>query len=310
LNIIPLAFESLGVRSQATLVETKDLRILIDPAVSLAPRRYGLPPHQIEVDRLKDLAKRIYDEAKSSDVIIITHYHYDHHDPGYIIPLDIYAGKTVYIKDPYNFINPSQRFKRAPRFINAIKGIAKVIDVADGKSFKHGYTTIQFSDAVLHGADERLGYVVQVAVKDNDDSTVLFTSDIEGMPKDMHVKFTKSVKPNFLIVDGPLSYLLGKALSDKELEDSIKNLEDIVKDGLEYAIIDHHVLRDVNYEKIIKPVKDNAKSIGCKVTTAAEYLNEPIQILEAKRRELFEKDNKPANIPKGLAKLLSSGEGV
>jgi predicted metallo-beta-lactamase superfamily hydrolase len=58
LNIIPLAFESLGV-------------------VSLAPRRYGLPH------------TRLYDEAKSSDIIIITHYHYDHHDPGYIIPLDI-----------------------------------------------------------------------------------------------------------------------------------------------------------------------------------------------------------------------------
>ena len=307
MDIKPLAFESLGVRSQATLVETKDVRILIDPAVSLAPRRYGLPPHQIEVDRLKELAKSIYKEAKSADVIIITHYHYDHHDPGYIIPLDIYSGKTLYIKDPINFINPSQRFKRAPRFMNAIKGIPKVIDVADGKVFKHGYTTIQFSHAVPHGADERLGYVVQVAIKDND-STVLFTSDIEGMPKHLHMEFTKSVRPNFLIIDGPLSYLLGKALSEKNLEEGIKNMEDIVKEGLEYAIIDHHVLRDINYESVLKPVKETAKSIGCKVITAAEYLNEPIQLLEARRRELFEKDKRPAKIPyKGLAELLSEG---
>ncbi len=305
MEIRPLAFESLGVRSQATLVETKDARILIDPAVSLAPKRYGLPPHQTEVDRLTELAKKIYEEAKCADVIIITHYHYDHHDPGYIIPLDIYSGKTVYIKDPSNFINPSQRFKRAPRFINAIKDMPKAIAVADGKVFKHGYTTIQFSHAVPHGADERLGYAVQVAINDKD-STILFTSDIEGMPKHLHIEFVKSVKPNFLIVDGPLSYLLGRALSEDELEESIRNMESVVKNGLEYAVIDHHVLRDINYESVLKPVKDIAKSVGCKVITAAEYLREPIQILEARRRELFKKNKRPARIPRGLAELLST----
>jgi predicted metallo-beta-lactamase superfamily hydrolase len=54
-----IAFESFGVRSQATLVYTGDVKIAIDPAVSLAPRRFGLPPHAKEVERMLELAKEI-----------------------------------------------------------------------------------------------------------------------------------------------------------------------------------------------------------------------------------------------------------
>ena len=307
MEIKPLAFESLGVRSQATLIETKDVRILVDPAVSLAPKRYGLPPHQLEVDRLSELAKVIYETAKDVDVIVVTHYHYDHHDPGYVIPIDIYEKKVVFIKDPQNNINPSQKFRRAPRFLKALKDKPKSIESADGKEFRFGSTVIKFSNAVPHGADERLGYVVQVAISDKD-GTVLFTSDIEGAPKDSHVKFINEVKPNFLIIDGPLSYLLGRALSKEELDVEIKNMESVVKNGLEYAIVDHHVLRDLNYEEVLKPVKEIARSVGCKVITAAEYLSLEPMILEARRKELFEKDYRPAKIPRNLAKLLTAGD--
>ncbi|WP_338599371.1 MBL fold metallo-hydrolase [Sulfolobus tengchongensis] len=308
MRITPIAFESLGVRSQATLVETKNLRILVDPAISLAPRRYNLPPHQKEVDRLTELAKVLVNIAKDVDVIVVSHYHYDHHDPGYVIPTDIYKDKIVFIKDPQNMINNSQKYRRAPRFLRSIKDKPKNIEIADGRTFKIGDTTISFSPAVPHGADERLGYVVQVFIRDND-SSVLFTSDIEGAPKDLHLKFTKETKPNTIIIDGPLSYLLGRALKEEELQSSIKNMEEIVKNGLETAIIDHHVLRDINYANVLKPVYDVAKDLNVKVATAAEYLKVEPLILEAKRKELFKEDNRPARIPRGLAKLLTAGEG-
>ena len=48
MNVKPLASESLGVRSMATYVETKDCKILIDPSAALGPKRYGLSPHQKE----------------------------------------------------------------------------------------------------------------------------------------------------------------------------------------------------------------------------------------------------------------------
>ncbi|MBP1358145.1 MAG: hypothetical protein JZD40_06655, partial [Sulfolobus sp.] len=182
------------------------------------------------------------------------------------------------------------------------------INIAEGKEVKYGSTSIRFSHAVPHGADERLGYVVQVAINDKD-SSLLVTSDIEGAPRQQHLEFTKEVKPNYIIIDGPLSYLLGRALSDEDLDNSLRNMEEIVKEGIEIAIIDHHVLRDLKYEEILKPVKDVARDFGVKIMTAAEFLgNEPI-ILEARRRELFQKENKPAKIPRGLAQLFKSSQG-
>ncbi|EZQ01749.1 MULTISPECIES: MBL fold metallo-hydrolase [Acidianus] len=307
MRIEPLAFESLGVRSQATLVETKDVRILIDPAVSLAPMRFRLPPHQKEVDKLTELAKKITDVSRDVDLIIITHYHYDHHDPGWIIPKEIYSKKRVIIKDPKNNINPSQSRVRAPRFLNSISGLPSSIEIADGNLFTVGDTKILFSHAVPHGADERLGYVVQVAINDGD-QTIMITSDIEGAPREAHIKFTREVKPNIIVIDGPLSYLLGYALKEEDLEKSLKNMEEIIKNGTETMIVDHHVLRDKNYHNVLSNLYDIARTLNAKVETAAEYLGLEVNALESKRVELFREENKPARIPKDLARLLKAGE--
>jgi predicted metallo-beta-lactamase superfamily hydrolase len=47
IQLNPLAFESLGVRSMASKVVTPDIKILIDPGVSLGIR-FGLLPHPEE----------------------------------------------------------------------------------------------------------------------------------------------------------------------------------------------------------------------------------------------------------------------
>ena len=44
MKIIPLAAESLGVRSMATYVEAGQTGILIDPGATLSPSRFNLPP--------------------------------------------------------------------------------------------------------------------------------------------------------------------------------------------------------------------------------------------------------------------------
>jgi len=59
-----LAFDSLGTRSMATVVETGSGRILIDPGAALGPRRYGLPPHPIEKERLREHKELIQEESR------------------------------------------------------------------------------------------------------------------------------------------------------------------------------------------------------------------------------------------------------
>ena len=106
-----IAFESLGVRSQATYIQTKNALIFIDPSAALAPRRYGLPPHKIEALRLLEVFRDINSFIQDSEYIIITHYHYDHHDPGVFVDVNLYKDKVFLVEDPQNNINLSHKIR-------------------------------------------------------------------------------------------------------------------------------------------------------------------------------------------------------
>ncbi len=289
MNIEFIAFESLGVRSMSTFVETKDLRIHIDPGISLAPRRYGLPPHKKEIDRLAELSEKIYEKAKDSDILIITHYHFDHHDRGKRIPLDIYDRKKIFTKDPVNNINTSQRI-RASIFLKLIKDRVREIKIADNSRVKIGSTEIIFSHAMPHGSDPRLGYVVQVLIRDKDQS-FLYTSDIEGAPLDVHVEWIVKSRPEIILIDGPLTYMLGYKLSQDELNKSLRNLKFIIEKSSPNAmILEHHLLRDKEYREKLREVYDKAYELGIRIYTAAEYMGLENIFLEAYRDVLYGKE--------------------
>ncbi len=284
-RIVPLGFDSFGVRSMATFVETDDQKILIDPGVSLAPLRYGLEPHPLEWQRLDETWNIIKQYAKESEALIVTHYHYDHHDPDYP---ELYSGKTVFIKHPTENINRSQR-DRAAYFLAAIKDLPKRLEIADGKSFQFGETTITFSKAVCHGTNPRLGYVTETCIKSRGEK-FLHTSDVEGPSLDDQITFILNEKPDVLFVDGPMTYMLGYRYSFKSLEISNSNLVKAIKETIVHTIVlDHHFLRDINYKMRIKPVYEEAQKRGVKVLTAAEFAGKKIEMLEALRKELYAK---------------------
>ncbi|NPA22871.1 MAG: hypothetical protein GXO23_01045 [Crenarchaeota archaeon] len=297
-----LAFDSFGVRSMSTFIQTRDVIVHIDPAVSLAPRRYNLPPHRREVERLIECAREIERHARDADIIIVTHYHYDHHDPGKLIPVDIYKNKIVYIKDPKNRINKSQ-MQRASRFLSLIKDIAREIKVAERQEIKIGSTLIKISDAVPHGVNDRLGYVVEVSIRD-DEKKVLYTSDVEGPPLEEQVKFIIEEKPDILILDGPMTYMLGFRYSKKALEASMNNIRKIVDSGVKTIVIDHHFMRDLKYRERLADVYKYSEEKGTKMISAAEFMNRPIEMLEAMRDKLYQEENAPGVIPDNVREIL------
>jgi len=269
----------------ATFVETDDLKVLIDPGVALAPVRYGLEPHPLEWQRLDEAWEAIKQYAENAEVLIVTHYHYDHHDPG---SPELYKNKTVFIKHPTQNINRSQQ-ERAALFLEAIKGMPKKLEVADGKNFQLGKTFINFSKAVCHGTNPRLGYVTEVSIKSNSEK-FLYTSDVEGPSLEDQIGFILAEKPDVLFVDGPMTYMLGYRYSYKSLEISNNNLVKAIKEtSLNTLVLDHHFLRDLNYKARIKPVYEAAEKRGVKVVTAAELCGRKIEMLEASRRELYAK---------------------
>ncbi|MDY6966675.1 MAG: MBL fold metallo-hydrolase, partial [Halobacteriota archaeon] len=286
MKIKPLAFDSFGVRSMATFVATDDLKILIDPGVALGPSRYKLPPHMIEINRELDLWGEVKKHAEEADLLIITHYHYDHYNPE---DPQIYKDKVVYLKDPKKSINKSQK-ERASNFLKKLSGIPRSIDISDDNEYKHGSTKIKFSSPVFHGTNAKLGYVTEVSISCGDEK-MLFTSDVEGASVDDQVSFILDERPNVLILDGPMTYMLGYRYSNSSLEQSIENIIEVI-DGtdVEYIIMDHHFLRDLKYTERIKKVYEVARDRGVKVITAAEYAGRKVEMLEARRKELYEED--------------------
>lgn len=286
LTVKPLAFDSFGVRSMATFVETDDVAVLIDPSVSLAPRRYNLPPHQIEEQRMNETWADIKEHAARSDILVVTHYHYDHHDPN---APEIYEDKIVYLKHPKEKINKSQT-ERASYFLNKLKEIPKSIDTADGKEFKHGSTIIKFSPPVYHGTNSRLGYVVEVSISCGGEC-VVFTSDVEGPSVADQAEFIMHENPDIVILDGPMTYMLGFRYSRTSLALAIENMCRMIRETpVKCILVEHHFMRDLKYKERIPEVYECAAENGVAVITAAEYLGRDIELLEANRKELYAKE--------------------
>jgi len=286
LKVTPLAFDSLGTRSMCTLIETKDTKILIDPGVALGPSRYGLPPHRLELDRLDSHWRRIVEVAGKAKVLIVTHYHYDHHNPNE--HLEIYRGKVALVKHPKEKINYSQK-ARAAYFLKHLEGLTSRLEFCDGKELTFGRTRVKFSPPVFHGTNPKLGYVVELLVEERG-QRVIYTSDVEGPSQRDQVSFILKNKPNLLILDGPLSYMVGYRYSFENLEASVKNMVKITKAcPLEALVVDHHLLRDLQWRERIKAVFKAGEEKGVKILTAAEYLGLATETLEAWRAELYKK---------------------
>ncbi len=285
MKIKPIAFDSLGTRSMCTVVETCEAKIVIDPGAALGPRRYGLKPHRIELERLRAHKALIREESEDADILIITHYHYDHF-PRPEENVSWIRGKQVYLKDPSSMINRSQR-GRSSIFLEQLRRIDVVPERADGRELKMNSCRIVFSQPVQHGNDARLGYVLEVLV-DEDGEKLIHTSDVEGLVSWEQVEFIARYRPQTLIVDGPMTYMLGTKFFEEDLETSLRNLCKVMDMGLETLVLDHHLLRELEWRNRVSKLFQKAEEVGVAVMSAAEYAGLREEPLEAMRRKLYE----------------------
>ncbi len=120
-------FDSLGAKCSCIAVGTPCGLIVIDPGAAEMQPSYPLPGE--EKRRLRVEAMRAIEEAcRKARMIIVTHYHYDHH----ALPLDDdlrdpkamwLGGKLLVLKNPNKFINESQ-WHRARLFLEQLLGLA------------------------------------------------------------------------------------------------------------------------------------------------------------------------------------------
>ena len=286
MKVVPLAFDSMGVRSMATFVET-DLKVMIDPGLDLAPLRYGLPPSKMELKRAEELSTKINDYAKETDIFIITHYHHDHYFP----EADFYQDKVLLLKHPQRDINYNQR-KRAKSFLQSFRNKAKKIECADGREFALSGTKIKFSPPVPHGETlSKSGFVVMCSISHEGEKFV-FASDVQGPQVSDSVTWIVEENPDLLVVSGYPTYL-AHVTDPRTFEECNHNLiEILVRTNMKTIILDHHLARDMEYKEKVKSTLKKAQSMGRNITTAAEYLGMTPHLLEAKRKQIHQAEAK------------------
>lgn len=297
IRIIPLAAESLGVRSMCTFVETSDVKILLDAGVSLCPNRFGLPPHPQEFKTIDLCRRKIAEAAEEAEIITLSHYHFDHHTPSYQDWLcnwteitetarRIYEGKVILMKNTREKINYSQR-RRGWIFQKTGGKLAKKLEIADGKTFNFGKSTrVEFSEPVFHGSeDSGLGWVLMTTIEYQGDK-FMFAPDVQGPMCSHTLKLILREKPQTLMIGGPPLYLSGFRVKEECIQKGLKNLEKIVE-SVPYTILEHHILRDKDWQEKTKNVYEKATKCGHKIVTASEFLGKKNVFLEAERKRLF-----------------------
>jgi len=272
--------ESLGVRSMCCLVRTGSTGILIDPGLSLAPRRFGLPPHPLEIEAAAEVSGRINAAAASARLVVITHYHHDHFTPFYgheysRVDRGIYDGKRILAKSWTENINRRQR-ERASAFIDAL-GPDRRPEPCDGSETGD----LAFSPAFPHGERGRGVFVVMAAVR-TAGGVFVHGSDIQSVEPEA-VDWILGMRPHVAFVSGPPIYL--SQFQPKLRERAQENIVRMAR-LIPTLIVDHHLARSLEAEDFLAPAAETAAALGHRLTMASTYMSREPRLLEARRKAL------------------------
>ncbi|HEX55059.1 MAG: MBL fold metallo-hydrolase [Candidatus Altiarchaeales archaeon] len=339
LRIEPIWSDSMGAKSMSTFVETPDTKLIIDPGAAIMQPSFPFPS-EMKMRWLMLARAEVCRASKNADIVVITHYHYDHFvdfDP------DLYRGKLILTKNPNEYINLSQR-RRAESFLDKIclefgninlssileegggeknyadpinelplstaidlgtynerrrkileKGSERFKRLADlwnnlpkipeikfndievrfpeEREFNLNKTRIRFTKPMFHGIEySQVGWVFSVIIEYKHEK-FLYSSDLSGPVIEDYAKFIIDENPNFLIIDGPPTYLFPYMFNMINLNRSISNLCDMIENlDSEVIILDHHLLRDRRYKEILSDVYETADKKDKNLLTFAEYL--------------------------------------
>jgi predicted metallo-beta-lactamase superfamily hydrolase len=292
MRITPISFDSMGVRGMGCFVSAGNYNIFIDPGANVVNVRYGLPPSNIEIKTLDAIKRRIYALLQDTQIVVISHYDDDH----FIQPQDInaktcYRNKIVLAKDRRSKCNFNQR-KSGKDFELFVRGVCKSLTFVDGKEMNFNNVKIKFSQPVEHGVVKtNQGYVLMTTI---DDGTKQFMhcSDVQGPVLKKTAELIVEENPDIIAISGPpineTSWYFSKVGWEKA-KDNLKYI--LTNSNVETIMLDHYLVREINFKKEFRDVYEFAEKQNKKVLTAAEFLGQPIRQLEAKRRFFWDDKN-------------------
>ena len=279
MNVLPLAADSLGVRSMATLVEASGARVLIDPGVALAETRYGLPPSREELEAQEEATARVVGALCQVDAAVVTHYHDDHAN---LLPY-VLSSTAVYLKTP---TTPRER-RYTQDLFPRLQCTNRSFALVDGSSLSLGQLTLDFSPPLPHGKPgAKAGSVMAVALRSRDGCFV-HASDVQGPLSEVAVAWLLRQRPDILYLSGAPTYRLyyqaeqdSDTLTVQDVRTARAHLLRLIKYTGCQVILDHYLVRDRNFRRLYQEVYAAGQ-----VQTAAEFLGRPERLLEARRRD-------------------------
>ncbi|MCK4405232.1 MAG: MBL fold metallo-hydrolase [Hadesarchaea archaeon] len=153
----------------------------------------------------------------------------------------------------------------------------------ENKEFKFGRTKLRFTPPMFHGIEfSRVGWVFATVIEYGKEK-LIHSSDLDGPIIEDYADWIIRENPNVLIIDGPITYMLGYLTSKITLNRTIANALRILKESdVKLVIYDHHLPRDPKFKERTREVWETGKQLNKKVLTAAEYVGKTPKVLECK----------------------------
>ncbi len=296
MHIEILGTESLGVRGLSCVVEVEDRRIVIDPGLALGYRRHGLLPHPAQVAVGEQVRRKIIAALQDATDVVMSHLHGDHVPLPDANPYQLKAQQVAplcqtarfWISGPEGLSNDMAHRREAMRDV-----LGRDLPNAEGQ--RDG--PLGFSWPMPHGERHgRLGTVMMTRIESKDTAFV-HASDIQLLDGEA-VSSILAWRPNIALVGGPPLYL--PWLSSKRRQVAWENALRLAH-HIDTLILDHHLLR---CEEGLSWLSRLSSETGHRVICAADFMERPRRLLEARREQLYKK----MPVPKGWHEAYARGD--
>jgi predicted metallo-beta-lactamase superfamily hydrolase len=296
MHIEILGAESLGVRSLACVVQVENRKIVIDPGLALGYRRHGLLPHPAQAAIGEQVRRRILAELKDATDVVMSHFHGDHVPLPNANPYQLQAQRVAplcrtvrfWTKGPEGLSHNMLRRKESLCEVFG-RGLPNTEGQKDGP--------LAFSPSVPHGERRsRLGTVMMTRIE-WEDTVFVHASDIQLLDGEA-VSLILDWQPDIVLVGGPPLYL--PWLSSKRRKRAWKNAQRLAR-RVDTLILDHHLLR---CEEGLSWLDRLSSETGHRVICAADFMERPRRLLEARREQLYEE----MAVPEGWHEAYACGD--
>ncbi|MHA1606706.1 MAG: MBL fold metallo-hydrolase [Candidatus Freyarchaeota archaeon] len=142
----------------------------------------------------------------------------------------------------------------------------------EGRELRFGGTKLRFSPPLFHGIEySRVGWVFSTVIEFKGEK-LLHSSDLNGPVIEDYAEMIVRENPSYIILDGPMTYMLGYTLNMVNFRRVLENAKRIVEEAdFKLMIWDHHLPREPRFRERTRSVWTAAERKGKPLMTASEF---------------------------------------